>query len=103
MEAKATANEDVVGADSGSGEAVETTVAVDSNSNSSFSYKDSEEMVLETRPEVGLDEAGPTEVLRARLVDPFLVQFGEDDGWWRNMVDFVRWEAEGDARDPPDY
>ena len=51
----------------------------------------------------GLDEAGPAEVPEAGPVDPFIVQFGEDDGWWRNMVDFVRREAEGDARDPPDY
>ena len=38
-----------------------------------------------------------------RPVDPFIAQFGEDDSWWRNMVDFVRREAEGDARDPSDY
>ena len=101
VEAEATASEDAVGPDSGSGEAVETTVAADTDSSSSFSYEDSEETVSERRPEVGLDEAGPTGVPEARPVDPFLVQFGEDDGWWRNMVDFVRREAEGDARDPP--
>ena len=60
VEAEATASEDAVGADSGSGEVVETTVAADSDSNSSFSYKDSEETVSETRPEVGIDEVGPT-------------------------------------------
>ena len=55
------------------------------------------------RPEVGLDEARPAEVPEAGPVGPFIVQFGEDDGWWRNMVDFIRREAEGDARDPLDY
>ena len=38
--------------------------------------------------------------LKERLVDLLIVQFGEDDGWWRNMVDFVRREAEGGTRDP---
>ena len=88
------------------GEAVETTVEADSGSSSSFSYEDSEEskeMVLETRPEVGLDEVGPAEEPEARPVDPLIAQFGEDDGWWQNMVDFVRREAEDDVRDPPDY
>ena len=75
----------------------------DSSSSSSFSYEDSEKTVSETRPEVGLDEAGPTEVPEARPVDPFLAQFGEDDSWWWNMVNFVQQGAEGDARDPPNY
>ena len=83
--------------------APETMAEADSGSSGFFSYEDSEETVSETRPEVGLDEAGPTEVLEARLVDPLIAQFGEEDGWWQNMVDYVRREAEGDARDPPDY
>ena len=43
-----------------------------SGSSSSFNYEDSEEMVSETMPEVGLDEAGPSKVLEARPVVPFL-------------------------------
>ena len=103
MVAEVTASGDVVGADSGSGEAIETTAEADSSSSSSFSYEDSVETVSETRPEVGLDKVGPTEVPEVGLGDPFIAQFGEDDGWWWNMVDFVRREAEGDARNPPDY
>ena len=52
---------------------------------------------------VGLDKAGSTEEPEARPVTPLIAQFGEDDSWWRKMVDFVRREADGDARDPPDY
>ena len=97
LEAEATASGDAVEIEATSAEAVETTVEADSGSSSSFSYKDSKETVSETRPEVGLDEAGPVEVPEARPIDPFIVQFGEDDGWWWNMVDFFRQEVEGNA------
>ena len=107
VEVAETVAEAAVGAGLVTGEAVETTVEADSGSSSSFSYEDSEEdskeTISETRPEVSLDEAGPVEVPEVRPVDPFIAQFGENDGWWRNMVDFVQREAEGDARDPPDY
>ena len=41
------------------------------------------------RFEAGLDEAGPTVEPEVRPVDPLIAQSGEDDDWWRNMVDFV--------------
>ena len=79
-----TATEAAAGAGLVTEEVVETTVEADSGSSNSFSYEDSEEeseeIVSETRLEVGLDKAGPTEVPKARPVDPFIAQFGEDDG-----------------------
>lgn len=34
-------------------------------------------------------------------VDPLVAQFGEDDAWYCNILDFIRREAEGGAKDPP--
>ena len=42
-----------------------------------------------------MPEAGP--------VNPLVAQFGEDDAWYRNILDFVRREVEGGARDPLDF
>ena len=96
--------EEVVGI---GGEATKVGAELGYGSSSSFRYEDSEEeseeTVSEMRSEGGLDEASPTVELEARPVDPLIAQFGEDDRWWRNTVDFVRREAEGSARDPPDY
>ena len=103
VEAEVTASEAIMGESSGSGEAGETTAKAVPSASTSFSLGDSEETVSEARPEVGPDEAGPSEVPEVRPVDPLLAQFGEDDSWWRNMVDFVRREAEGITRDPPNY
>ena len=89
VEVEVTASEATVGEDSGFGEAVETTAEAVSSSSTSFSLEDSEETVSEVRPEVSLDETGPSEVPEARLVDPFLAQFGEDNSWWQNLVDFL--------------
>ena len=100
----------------GGGKAAKARVELGSGSSSSFSYEEdseeeseetvseeeSEEMVSEMRSEVGLGEAGPVVEPEVRPVDPLIVQFGEDDGWWRKMVDFVRQETEGDAGDPLD-
>ena len=90
-----------------SDEAAKAGAELGSGSSSSFSYEDSEEeseeTVLEMRSEAGLDEVGPAVEPEARPVDPLIVQFGEDDDWWRNMVDFVQREAEGGVRDPLDY
>ena len=94
VEVAETAAEAVVGAGLVTGEAVETTVEADSGSSSSFSYEDSEEeseeTVLETRPEVGLDEVGPAEVLEARPVDPSLrnlVRTTAGGGTWSTLFD----------------
>ena len=42
------------------------------------SGEDSEEMVFEE------------EVPEVAFVDPLVAQFGEDDGWYRNILDFVQ-------------
>ena len=39
----------------------------------------------------------------ATPVDPLVAQFGEGDGWYRNILDFVRQEEEGGAMDPLDF
>ena len=39
----------------------------------------------------------------AAPVDPLVAQFGEDDGWYRNILDFVQQEEEGGAMDPLDF
>ena len=49
-----------------------------------------EEESEETASKAGLDEAGPAEEPEARPVDPLIVQFDKDDGWWWNMEDFVQ-------------
>ena len=62
VDAEATASGDVGETEATSGDAVETTTEAVFGSSSSFSYEDSEETISETRPKVGLDEAGPSEV-----------------------------------------
>ena len=42
-------------------------------------------------------------VPEAGFADPRVVQFGEDDAWYRTILDFVQVGAEGDAMDPPDF
>ena len=102
-EAAVTASEATVGESSSSGEAGESTVEAVHSASTSFSFRDSEETVSEARPEVGPNEAGPSGVLEVRPVDPLLALFGEDNSWWRNVVDFIRREAEGVVRDSPNY
>ena len=43
------------------------------------------------------------EVPEVAPVDPLVAQFGEDDGWYCNILDFAQQEEEGGAMDPLDF